>query len=94
VFQEEVYMSYDYNTEIPALMNPKGVIRIIDTLEKARTVAEVSGVFEECKCYSGTGDGWHLMAAVDFLVTHGYLNVVAGIDGPRQRRVLRVVEPS
>jgi hypothetical protein len=38
VFQEEVYMSYDYNTEIP--------------------------------------------------------NVVAGIDGPRQRRVLRVVEPS
>ena len=79
-------MSYSYEKELPALMTPKGMIKIVDTLLLARRLCKKSGAVRAGNII-GVGDSFHSFGAIEFLTRNNYLRVVYD-DGPGQDMIL------
>lgn len=70
-------MSYNYEIQLPKIMNEEGVGLIFKIHRNAREISKVSSVFTFNDILKGcTGDTFDWCAAVDFLVKNGHLKLV------------------
>ena len=82
-------MSYKYEDQLPNLLTPQGIMKILDTLLLARKLAKKSGAVTAGSIL-GVGDSWQSLAAIEFLSRNNYLRVVWD-EGSAQKMILVVV---
>ena len=82
-------MSYEYENEKHHLFTESGIKDVLTLYIAAQSMLKKGGAFTVGAALGamGTGDIWHQLAAIDFLVEHKYLKYIS-TTGSKQNYVL------
>ena len=85
-------MSYDYQTERPALFTEEGVRILIAMRDTCRQMLKQSGAFAASKAMSKamesiTGSSWVMLAALEYMVERGELKKITQPEAWAQHEI-------
>lgn len=87
-------MPYSYEVERPNLFTPDGVKLLISVRDNVQYLLRLAGAVRLQEAIGGaTGDSWHMLAAIDYLVELGELREITAPGVPGQYRVLVSSKP-
>ena len=81
-------MSYDYQSQRPALFTEEGVRILIAMRDKCRQMLKQSGAFAASKAMESiTGSSWVMLAALDYMVERGELKKITQPEARAQHEI-------
>ena len=81
-------MSYDYQTERPALFTEEGVRILIAMRDKCRQMLKQSGAFAASKAMESIpGSSWVMLAALEYMVERGELKKITQPEAWAQHEI-------
>ena len=81
-------MSYDYQSQRPALFTEEGVRILIAMRDKCRQMLKQSGAFAASKAMESiTGSSWVMLAALEYMVERGELKKITQHEAWAQHEI-------
>jgi hypothetical protein len=80
-------MAYEYTQERTFVFTEDGIKMLLAIRDKSRELLKIAGAFREQEAIACvSGDSWHILACVDYLVERGEIRRVCA-NGARQHNV-------
>ena len=75
---------YDYTTERPFVFTEEGVTMLLKARDVVNKLIAFSGAFQEQNVHSQlSGDSWHMLACIDYLVERGEIRRLNNGNGDK-----------